>query len=325
MLLLLLLAPPTLAYSADGGRFEARDAGPGGVLTVKVGDAAPLLGTAGRDGATAWFKPRFPVAPGVPHALTFRAADGTVTRAVVTLPRPEATRTSLARVTPSADVLPENLLKFYLHFDGPMRRGESATRVKLLDADGVPVELPFLELDEELWDKAGTRLTLLIDPGRIKRGLKPREDDGPVLEAGKRYTLVIDAGWPDAAGRPLVKPVRKAFTVAAPLAERIDPAAWKLVAPTGAGPLAVRFPEAPGRRLVGTRAHGRRRGREAGGGHRQRVERRDGLDVHADGRVDVGQVHAADRAGAGRPRRQPHRPGVRRRPRRPERRAGGGI
>ena len=32
------------------------------------------------------------------------------------------------------------------------------------------IELPFLEIDEELWDPAMMRLTLFIDPGRIKRG-----------------------------------------------------------------------------------------------------------------------------------------------------------
>ena len=45
-----------------------------------------------------------------------------------------------------------------------------------------------------------TRFTLLFDPGRIKRGLKPAQRRvGPVLEEGKSYTLVIDRGWTDAA------------------------------------------------------------------------------------------------------------------------------
>src|SRR5205823_5383949 len=106
--------------------------------------------------------------------------------------KPAGPPAAVAQVYPTADELPENLLKFYLHFTGPMRRGEAYDHLRLLDAQGKVVERSFLELGEELWDGSGRRFTLVIDPGRIKRGLKPREDLGPVLEAGKSYTLVID-------------------------------------------------------------------------------------------------------------------------------------
>src|SRR5207244_1417841 len=112
--------------------------------------------------------------------------------------------------------LPENQLKFYLHFSAPMSRGESYRHIQLLDAAGKPVESPFLELDHELWDPEGKRFTLFIDPGRIKRGLKPREDLGPVLEEGKRYTLVINRAWTDAEDNLLKETYRKTFTVGKP-------------------------------------------------------------------------------------------------------------
>ncbi|MCX7667077.1 MAG: hypothetical protein N2112_16210, partial [Gemmataceae bacterium] len=114
-----------------------------------------------------------------------------------TLKRPATPPTHVVQVYPTSEMVPENLLKFYLEFSGPMKRGEVYKHVKILDAKGKPVVLPFLELDEELWDVTGTRLTLFIDPGRIKRGLKPREEDGPVLEAGERYTLEISTNWKD--------------------------------------------------------------------------------------------------------------------------------
>ena len=69
-----------------------------------------------------------------------------------------------------------------------MSRGEVYRRVRLVGEQG-DVDLPFLELGEELWDPEGRRLTLLFDPGRIKRGLKPREDAGQILQPGKRYAL----------------------------------------------------------------------------------------------------------------------------------------
>jgi hypothetical protein len=153
--------------------------------------------------------------------------------------------TVVEHVYPSRNLLPENQLKFYLHFSAPMSRGESYRHVHLLDAAGKPIELAFLQLYEELWDPQGRRFTLFIDPGRIKRGLKPREDLGPVLEEGKSYTLVIDADWPDAEGKPLQGEFRKAFRTGPPDEQCPDPKAWQ-VQPPAAGtpsPLTVTFPK----------------------------------------------------------------------------------
>lgn len=262
-LLFAATVPPgvTVRYApggADGpaGRFEVRGlsaaaladpAGCAAALTVRVDAAAGLLGTSEVSDGVVWFRPRFPVALGVRHTVTFDPArlpgGGRVVTAEVTVPRPAAPPVVFTAVYPSADTLPENVLKFYLHFSAPVRPGEAYRRVTILGPDGTPIDLPFLELDEELWDPAGTRLTLLIDPGRIKRGLTPREDVGPVFEAGKRYTLTVDPAWPDASGKPLKAGMRKAFTVAAPAADRIDVAGWKLTPPsTPTGALEVRFP-----------------------------------------------------------------------------------
>src|SRR5262249_56091734 len=95
------------------------------------------------------------------------------------LPKPETVPTVVEHVYPSRKELPENLLRFYFHFSAPMSRGDVYQYIRLLDAAGKPIEAPFLELEQELWDESGRRFTLLIDPGRIKRGLKPREEGGP--------------------------------------------------------------------------------------------------------------------------------------------------
>jgi hypothetical protein len=151
----------------------------------------------------------------------------------------------VAQVYPTRDVLPENLLRFYFHFSAPMSRGDVYRYIHLLDAAGKPVEAPFLELEQELWDEAGRRFTLLIDPGRIKRGLKPREDVGPALEQGKSYALEIDNAWRDANGEPLKETYRKKFSVSAPDETQPDPKTWKLQTPAaGKGePLVVAFPK----------------------------------------------------------------------------------
>lgn len=252
-------APPTLAYEAAGpsgndGRFVLTNAPKEGeiAIAVRVGDnETPILGKLERAGETAVFRPRFPLAFDAPITASATRAGNPLAQTTLILPRPMTPPTRIAAVFPTAETLPENVLRFYVHFSAPMRTGEASQRVRILDANGKAVERAFLELDEELWNAEGTRLTLLIDPGRIKRGVKPREDDGTVFEAGKNYTLEIDAAWPDAAGKPLTAGVQKKIAIVAPAAARLDPKAWELIAPKDAtSPLEVRFPAPLDRALL---------------------------------------------------------------------------
>jgi hypothetical protein len=107
------------------------------------------------------------------------------------------------------------------------------------------VELPFLEIDEELWDRSMKRLTLFIDPGRIKRGVKPLEEVGPALEQGKQFTLVIDKDWQDTSGQVMKEGFRKNFYAGPPDREPPDPARWKIDAPHAGTrePLRASFPK----------------------------------------------------------------------------------
>lgn len=214
----------------------------------------PILGAHAVRDQVLRFTPRFPLEPGLRYRAVFdparlprpaRSPGGTVT-AVFRLPERKLTPTArVDRVDPTADLLPENLLKFYVHFSAPMSRGNVYQYIHLLDQDGQPIDLPFLELGEELWGPSGRRLTLLLDPGRIKRGLKPREEEGPILEEGKRYTFVIDAAWEDAQGAPLKAPFRKAFRVGPPDDTSPNPKSWAISSPPAGSttPVIVAFPE----------------------------------------------------------------------------------
>ncbi len=116
-------------------------------------------------------------------------------------------------IYPSADRLPQNLLRIYIQFNEPMAQGDAYRHIALTRSDGRKLEYPFLELAEELWDPSGRRLTLLLDPARVKQGLVPREEDGPVLEVGHSYHLSIRSGWPDAHGEPMKASMVKTFKV----------------------------------------------------------------------------------------------------------------
>lgn len=124
----------------------------------------------------------------------------------------KAPLTKLINIYPSADTLPENLLKIYLEFTGPMREGEVYDKVYLAGPDGL-VKEPFVPLQPELWDSSKQLLTLWIDPGRVKRSLGSRAAHGPVIEAGKRYKLSVDSTWKDAYGRAVKETQHKSFLV----------------------------------------------------------------------------------------------------------------
>ena len=211
----------------------------------------PMLGSYHVKGDTLCFEPQFPLAPGVTYRAMFDprqvpGAGGKVITAVCpALPRVSISTTTVSHVYPTTGVLPENLLKFYLHFSAPMSRGHIYDYIHLRGETGKDVELPFLEIGEELWDPAMTRLTLFIDPGRIKRGVRPLEEVGPALEQGKRYQLVIDRAWQDGAGNPLKTRFVKSFRAAPPDRSPPDPAQWKIRAPKSGTrqPLTLTFPK----------------------------------------------------------------------------------
>jgi hypothetical protein len=86
---------------------------------------------------------------------------------------------------------------------------------------------------------------VLFDPGRIKRGVKPLEDIGAALEAGKSFTLVIEQGWRDSTGAPLVAAYRKQFRVGEADRTPIDPSKWRIgsIVPGTREPLVIGFGE----------------------------------------------------------------------------------
>ncbi len=214
----------------------------------------PMLGTYQIESDLIRFEPQFPLEPGLIYRAVFLPSElpGHRTRSPDRIavpfkcpPRLPSQPTVVAQVYPTSDVLPENLLKFYLQFSAPMSRGRIYDHIHLRTDSGTEIELPFLEIDEELWNREMTRLTLFIDPGRIKRGVRPLEEIGPALEHGKRYSLVIDSAWKDASGNPLGKHFAKQFTVSLPDRESPDPARWKITPPraNSKDPLVIEFRE----------------------------------------------------------------------------------
>lgn len=198
-------------------------------LFVEGATEIPVLGRGYVDGHIFVFEPRFSLRPGIEYRVEFKPAN---LKARLQLPTEKVIHTTrIGAVYPSSPVVPENLLKFYLVFSAPMSRGNSYQHITLFDESQKPVELPFIEIGEELWDSEQQRLTLLLDPGRIKRGLKPNKEVGPPLASGRQYTLVIDKEWQDARQQPLAQEFRKEFKVGPFDASQPDPSSWRLLIP----------------------------------------------------------------------------------------------
>jgi hypothetical protein len=218
------------------------------VLAIYTGpaDAPPLLGTYAVEGGILVFRPRYPFAAGIAYRAVFHPPGGGAALEK-TFEGPARAVTPQARVEnvyPGADVWPANLLRLYIRFSAPMSRGEAAARIHMLDAKGKPLTGVFLP-GEELWDPAGTRLTMTFDPGRIKRGLTANMAMGPPIAEGKLYTLVVDREWPDARGVGMIEGFRKAFRGGA--ADRVppDPKTWRMTSPKAgtSDALTVTFPK----------------------------------------------------------------------------------
>lgn len=211
------------------------------------GSVPAMLGRSAVEDGALVFRPRFPLKGGLVYTAVYRPAGGKslLRKEFRISAAPAGKPARVTEVYPTADRLPENLLKFYLHFSEPMSRGDSYRYLHLIEEGGREVEYPFLELGEELWNDSGTRLTVFFDPGRIKRGLRPREEVGPALEEGKRYVLRIDPDWRDATGRPLERGFEKRFEVVAPDDVQPDPKSWKIAVPPADSmePLVARFGE----------------------------------------------------------------------------------
>jgi hypothetical protein len=229
------------------------------ILPVRANDstATPMLGEYEIAIDRIRFTPRFPPTPGNTYIARFNAeafarisgaelegaAEGTW-RVVADVREPTTTITA---IYPTTDNVPMNLLKLYIHFSAPMSVGESMERIRILDDSGNVVDGAFLipAGNEELWDSRKTRLTLLFDPGRIKRDLRPNEERGLPLQAGREYVVVIDSAWKDAQGVALARPARKTLRVGQP--DRVSPrtSTWRVTAPAARSKNAVvlAFPE----------------------------------------------------------------------------------
>jgi hypothetical protein len=208
------------------------------------------------DGRSVCFVPRFPFRPGTTYVVLVAPElvpsgergrvdpDGFVEMAIECPARTGGTPARVVAVQPTAHTLPRNHLRFYVSFSDSMSEGEASEHVHLRRADtGEELEDVFLAFDPELWDPSRTRLTVLLDPARIKRGLAPHREVGYPLVEGVDVELVVDGGFRDARGTPLGVAFVQHYRVGPDLRSIVEPSTWTIdVPPAGSRePLVVHF------------------------------------------------------------------------------------
>ena len=217
---------------------------------LRRGDSPAAPSVAGRiviQHGTVCFVPRFPFAGGVSYSLLVNPSGAGDSAEVweILRPSPDAVSTTeVVAIYPTAAELPVNLLRVYVHFSAPMSEGWAARAIRVTRADtGETLEGVFLPPEPELWDARRKRLTMLLDPGRIKRGLAPNLELGYPLVEGTTVRVTVDPAFRDATGKPLKAGAERSYSIGPALRSRINPHAWRLTAPAACSqkPLRVEF------------------------------------------------------------------------------------
>src|SRR5262245_23694865 len=225
------------------------------VLRVGVStDAPPMLGDYKAADGVVRSTPLFPFDQGRQYHVRFEPtrlpgggadAGGVIETAIG---RPASTAvpsTMVARVYPSGDTVPENLLRMYVEFSAPMGRRSGVEYIALLDHQGKEIEGAVLPLDYEFWSPDHKRFTVFFDPGRVKKGILPNVQMGRPLEVGRSVTLVIKREWPDENGLPLKEEFRRELRVGPTDLEPLDTSSWRIQSPAAGSRngVVVTFPE----------------------------------------------------------------------------------
>lgn len=137
-------------------------------------------------------------------------------------------------IWPRASSLPSNVLRFYVEFDAPAEASFDRRDLRLLDQLGREIPESFLVLGHELWSLDGRRLTVFLDPARIKRRLGDGPGHNPAIHPGQWYSLSITGA--DGA-------LSSSFLATAGVFTALDEALWSLDTPRSASfdPLHIRF------------------------------------------------------------------------------------
>jgi hypothetical protein len=134
-------------------------------------------------------------------------------------------------IYPTTDSIPVNILRFYIQFSKPMQEMNVLNHIVLLDENNKNITGVFYENQYELWNEDRTKITLIVDPGRVKLGLLANNKMGKAFDEGKKYSLKVDGLLLDFDNQPLANPFTKSFIAVKEDTTAPDTKKWKLSLP----------------------------------------------------------------------------------------------
>lgn len=198
------------------------------VILVNSQSQVAILGDFSQEKESVVFTPLIPFTRGLKYEVL--VSDQPVGKFEIP-PADRKEAPTLLAIYPTADSLPENLLKIHLHFSNPMRETQSAKYVALVKNETDTVAGAFLDLQPELWNEDRTMLTLWLDPGRIKRDLIPNKTLGAPLKKHERYKIIVSSRWQDQQGLNLRQQYSKAFVTTPRDSDCPMPNLWEIKCP----------------------------------------------------------------------------------------------
>ena len=130
-------------------------------------------------------------------------------------------------LSPAARSIPANTLRLYVTFDRPARGIVTTRDVRLVDAEGRVVDGAFMDFGQDLWSPDGRRLTVLFDPGRVKRSVEGDGESAAPLQAGHSFTVEV-------SGQRFPYLVTPAVRIA------ITPQTWRVAVPAAGSRAALK-------------------------------------------------------------------------------------
>ena len=135
------------------------------------------------------------------------------------------------QIYPTSKQLPENLLRFYIYFPREMGSVVVGEDIKLIEENGDEVDDSFLQNRYNLWSPDRRRLTVILNPGRVKTGLRSNDRLGRALQSEKRYAFVVSGQLTDAEGCPLGADFYSEFEVVDADLDSPSPQNWIMTRP----------------------------------------------------------------------------------------------
>lgn len=121
-------------------------------------------------------------------------------------------------ISPSARSIPANTLRLYVTFNHPARGAVETRDIRLLDDAGRTIDGAFMDFGQDLWSPDGRRLTVLFDPGRVKRGVEGDGESAAPLQVGHSFTVEV-------SGK------RFRYQVTPAIRSAINPQTWRVALP----------------------------------------------------------------------------------------------